>query len=76
MSPAPDLWASGGGGDHETEAHPDPTEQDWPGQGEPGQGAVRADPGLCQRWVRGNPTSLCFSFVSGKELPKTTITLT
>lgn len=51
MSPAPDIWASGSSGDHETEAHPDPTEQDWPGQGEPGQGAVWADPGLCQRWA-------------------------
>ena len=51
VSAATDIRALGSCGDHEAEAYSDPAEQDWSSQGEPGQGAVWADPGLCQRWA-------------------------
>lgn len=60
LSSASDVRTSGRHRDHEAEAHPDPPEQDRSGEGEPGQGAVRADPGLCAGWVQtGSAGFLC-----------------
>ena len=47
VSAAADVGAPRRDRDHEAEAHPDPAEQDRPGEGQPGEGAARADPQVC-----------------------------